>query len=65
MYSFGRCHLPNVTAVERLKSRWAMIPPMSTRVAMTARSLRVMVPSVRKSDLDVLHQIPLQERMTK
>ena len=40
--------------VERLKSRWAMIPPMSTRVAMAARSLRVMVPSVRKSDADVL-----------
>ena len=52
---FERCHLPNVTSVERLKSRWAMIPPMSTRV---------MVPSVRKSDADALHQIPLQERMS-
>ena len=41
-----------------------MIPPMSTRVAVIARSLRVMVPSIRKSDADVLHQIPLQERMT-
>ena len=47
-----------------LKSGWAIIPPMSTRVAMTARSLRVMVPSVRKSDADALHQIPLQEKMT-
>ena len=55
----GRCHPPNVTAVERLKSRWAMIQPMSTRVAMTTRSPRVMVPSVRKSDADVLHQIPI------
>ena len=60
---FERYHLPNVTAVERLKSLWAMIPPMITRVAMTARSLRVMVPSVTKSDADAL-QIPLQERMT-
>ena len=40
---FGRCHLPNVTAIERLKSRWAMIPPMSTRVAMTG-SFRVWYP---------------------
>ena len=49
----GRCHLPNVTAVERLKSRWAM----------TAISLRVMEPSARKSDADDLHQIPLHESM--
>ena len=48
MVFFGRCHLPNVTAVERLKSRWALILSMSTRVAITARSLRVMVPSARK-----------------
>ena len=26
VFFFGRCHLPNVTAVDRLKSRWAMIP---------------------------------------
>ena len=65
MSSFlGDVIIPSVTAVERLKSRWAMIPPMSTQVAMTVRSLRVMMPSVRKSDADVLHQIPLQERMT-
>ena len=62
--SFGRRQLPNVTAVERLKSQWAMIPPMSTRLAMTAKSLRVMVTTVRKSDADVLHQTPVQERMT-
>ena len=59
---FRWCHLPNVTAVEWLKSRWAMIPPMSTRVAKS--SLRMMVPSARKSDADDLHHIPLQERMT-
>ena len=60
---FGRCHLPNVTAVERLKSVGDDTTDEHTGSDDSEIS-RVMVPSVRKSDADALHQIPLQERMT-
>ena len=42
-----------------------MAPPMRTRVAMTARSWRLMVPSLRRSSADFLHQILLQDRIAE
>ena len=56
MSSFGRCHLPNVTADEVAVGDDTTDEPT---VAMTARFLGMMVPSVRKSDADVLYQILL------
>ena len=46
---FEKCHYDDlITAVDLFKSLWAMTPPMSTRVVMTASSLLLMIPTALK-----------------